>query len=179
MLGYALAFIAGFLVKAVDWIEDDLKKQLPIRWFLAAIAGLMIGLLISWSSFAVVFLAAIFSQVFAKKVDKLSHAVTVLVAAITFAALGIFEFQLVPFIILLIPAFIDEFDFPKPYNFLTDYRVFLNIACLVFAVVAGRWDYFFGIFTFDLGYLLFKHLPPVETIDAKMAAKVKRHTKRK
>jgi hypothetical protein len=168
MLDYALSFVAGFLVKSVDWIEDDLKKALPIRWILAIIAGFLIGLLIAWTSFSVVFMAALFSQVFAKKVDKMSHAVTVLAAAVTFAALGIGDFQIYPFLILLVPAFVDEFDFPKPYNWLTDYRVFLNLSCLLFAVFAGRWDYFFGILSFDLGYLMFKHLPPIERIDKKI-----------
>lgn len=159
MLTYVFSFISGFLVKAVDWIEDDLKKPLIVRWPLALLAGAFIGYLISIASFGTIFMAALFAQVFARKVDKPSHAATVLTAALVFIFMGVNNgFEIMYFLILLVPAFLDELEYPKQYKFLNEYRVFLLLAAAIFALGLGRWDYLFGIATFDAGYLTYEKI---------------------
>lgn len=157
MLAYILAFVSGFLVKAVDWIEDDLKKPLKMRWLFAIMAGVFIGYIISASTFASIFLAALFAQVFARKVDKASHAATVLSAAAAFVMLGINpSFDIAYFLIFLIPAFLDELEFTGKWMFITEYRLFLGIAAALFGIFIGRWDFLIGILSFDIGYLGFR-----------------------
>jgi hypothetical protein len=157
MLTYILAFISGFLVKAVDWIEDDLKKPLKMRWLFAIMAGVFIGYIISASTFASIFLAALFAQVFARKVDKASHAATVLAAAVVFIFLGVNPaFDAVYFLIFLIPAFLDELEFTGKWAFITEYRLFLGVVAALFGIFIGRWDFLMGILGFDIGYLGFK-----------------------
>jgi hypothetical protein len=157
MFFYLLSFASGILVKAVDWIEDDLKKKHWVRWPLAAIAGLLIGYVIAYSSFANIFLAAVFAQIFARKIDTNTHMLTVLLAALVFFfAGGIASFELWHFLIFLIPAFLDEMKFPGRFAGINEYRPFLDITGLLFGLALGRWDYFFGIISFDAGYLGFK-----------------------
>ena len=72
-LALVLAFFAGIAVKAVDWIDDEQKGKYIIKWPLAIIYWGLIGLLISQASFSTIFLAALFAQVFARKIDTHTH----------------------------------------------------------------------------------------------------------
>jgi len=155
MLFYLLSFLSGFLIKSVDWIEDELKGSLIVKWPLALISGLLIGFVISGSDFSNIFLAAIVAQVLTGKVDKATHGLAIAVAAVVFLLLGINGLKLEHFAIFIIPAAIDELKFTGTYAFLTLYRVFLKAVAFLF-VFAGMPQYFIGIIMFDAGYILFK-----------------------
>ena len=73
LLALVLAFISGFVVKSVDWIDDEKKGRHIIKWPLAIVYGVLIGFLISQASFSTIFLAALFAQVFARKIDTHTH----------------------------------------------------------------------------------------------------------
>ncbi len=161
MFQYLLSFISGALVKSVDWIEDDLRGPSPLRsmrWELAILAGALIGYLIATADFANIFLAALFAQIFARKVDKDTHMVTFLLAIAVPFVMGTPYFEPLVFVMFVIPAFMDELEFPGKYAVISEYRLFLNAAGIIYGLMFGFWDYFFGILTFDIGYLGFKLL---------------------
>lgn len=157
MLEYVLAAIAGFVVKSVDWLDDDKKSKHPIKYLLAVIYGLLLGYLIATASFSVIFLAAIVAQVFARKIDTTAHRIGIVASMLGILAIGFPSFDVLLFGYFLILAFLDEADFIGKLRPLTEYRVFLKIGAVV-PVLMGRWDYFAGIIAFDVGYELFREI---------------------
>lgn len=156
MLQYVLSLISGALVKTVDWIEDDLKGQSilkSMKWEFAILAGVIIGYLIATTDFANIFLAALFAQIFARKVDKDTHLLTFFLAIAVSFVMGTPFFNPMIFAMFVIPAFFDELVLPGKLSVITEYRFFLNAAGIIYGLVYGFWDYFFGIFCFDVGYI--------------------------
>ncbi len=150
-----LAFCAGVIVKAVDWMDDDQPGKHPAKFPLAVLYGVLIGYLISVSPFSVLFLAAVTAQVFATKVDTAAHRVGLAAAMLTVLALGIPSIDIPVFIIFLVAAFLDEIDYVGNLRPLTEWRPFLKLAALAFALV-GQYGYFLAVIAFDLGYALFR-----------------------
>ena len=155
VLPYALAFVAGLLVKAVDWMEDDRKTSPAVKYPLAVAYGLLIGYVMGTASFSVIFLAALIAQVFARKIDTLSHMIGFAVAILSLAFFGFQPLELPLFAFFLILAFLDEADFIGKLHPITEYRLILKAGALVM-IAFGRWDYFAGIMSFDIGYELFR-----------------------
>jgi hypothetical protein len=153
MLEYVLAFIAGALVKVVDWMDDERKTPLLIKLPLALAYGIIIGYLISASTFSVLFLAALLAQVFARKVDTPSHRAGFLLAGLSLVYFGFPQLDLLLLAIFLVLAFLDELDYIGRFRWITEIRPFLKIGALVPAIV-GVWDFFIGIAAFDIGYEL-------------------------
>ncbi len=154
MLEYIIALISGALVKTVDWLDDTKKSKNPAKYLLGALYGLLIGYLIGRASFSLIFLAALAAQVFARKVDTAAHKIGFIVAAIS---LLWFSFPTIDgglFILFLALAFLDEIDYIGKLRPLNEYRPFLKLGALLPGIVFGRWDYFFGIIIFDIGYEL-------------------------
>jgi hypothetical protein len=165
-LALSLSFLCGFLVKAVDYLEDEEKSKNPIKYVAAAAYGLIIGLLISASSFSLIFIAALLAQFVSKKVDTYSHYLGCLVAIVIIALSwsgSIYSDAsnyLVPFIVVLAMAILDELSDgikSKQLHPILRYRPFLKAGSLIF-LIYGRVDYFFGIISFDIGYELFNFL---------------------
>lgn len=165
MLEYAVAFISGVLVKSVDWLDDTKKSKSPLKYALGALYGILLGFLIGHAPFSLIFLAALAAQVFARKVDTAAHKLAFIVAAIS---LLWFSFPAIDpglFILFLALAFLDEIDYIGRLRWLTEYRPFLKAGALIPALFLGRWEYFFGIIVFDIGYEL------VATVTHEKAAK--------
>lgn len=156
MLFYIIAFLAGFLVKAVDWIEDEKKGRGRGKYLLALLYGLMLGYLLSFAPFSLLFLATLIAQLFAGKIDRPSHELGAAVATITLLFFGFPTLQFLPFTFFFILAFADELRLPQPFAVLTKYRLFLKIGAALFILI-GRWEYFAGILAFDIGYTLFSY----------------------
>ncbi len=156
LLIYLLAFFSGLAVKAVDWIDDEEKGKNPIKWPLAVLYGLLIGYVISNASFSMIFLAALFAQLFARKVDTLAHGVGVAAAIVTIAFLSPPPLEMPVFLFFIFMAFMDEIEYVGGLKPLSDYRPFLKIGALV-PLLWGRFDYFLGIIIFDAGYLLYTY----------------------
>jgi len=150
----ALAFLAGFVVKVVDWIDDERGGRHLSKWLLAMIYGVMLGFLISRASFSTIFLGALFAQVFAGKIDTHAHVLGFVVAAISLFAFGFPDVDTTLFLFFAMLAFIDEVEFGGWLGWLTKHRMFLKVGSLA-ALFMGRYDYFLGIMAFDLGYTLF------------------------
>lgn len=157
MLQYLLAFLSGLLVKAVDWIDDERGGKSPLRYPLAIAYGACIGCLLSQSSFAMLFLAALFAQVFARKIDTHTHVLGFVVALAALFFLGAPQFEPWLFGLFLLLAFLDELEMGGKYEFISEYRPFLKIGALLF-VPLGRWDFLLAILAFDFGYVLFEWL---------------------
>ncbi len=155
ILPYILAFVAGILVKVVDWMEDDRKTSAVYKYPLAVAYGLLIGWLIGTSSFSVIFLAALIAQVFARKIDTLSHEIGFVVAILSLFVFGFPAIDVPLFAFFLVLAFLDEADFIGRLHPITEYRLILKAGALVL-IPFGRWDYFAGIMCFDIGYEMFR-----------------------
>jgi hypothetical protein len=149
-----LAFVAGIAVKAVDWIDDEKKGKYSIKWPLALIYGGLIGVLISQASFSTIFLAALFAQVFARKIDTHTHVLGFAFALLSLFYLGFPPISIELFVFFAVAAYMDEARYFGRLRGIIEYRPFLKIAALIMLVV-GRMDYFLGIMAFDIGYTLF------------------------
>ena len=154
-LAVLLAFVAGFVVKIVDWIDDEKEGKYVIKWPLAIVYGILIGYLISQASFSTLFLAALFAQVFALKIDTHTHVLGFAFAMLSLFWFGFPQVDYLLFILFTVLAFLDEIEFVGRFLWLTEHRVVLLAGSAVF-ITFGRFDYFVGILAFDIGYLLFE-----------------------
>ncbi len=154
LLPFVLAFVAGFLVKCVDWLDDDRKSRHPAKYVLAGLYGALIGYVIGASTFSALFLAALVAQAFARKVDTTAHRIGFITSAIVMLLLGFPPIEFLPFAFFLALAFLDEVDYVGRLRPLTEYRPFLPAGALCM-LLFGRWDYFVGILLFDIGYRFF------------------------
>jgi len=157
LMNYILAFVAGFFVKWVDWIEDDRKGEGTIKFPLAIFYGGIIGYLISVASFSEIFLGALLAQVFARKIDNISHVIGFLTSILALFYFGFPAVQLNYLLYFMLLAFLDEQDFIGRFRFLTEYRLFLKIGAVLMLFI-GRWDYAIAILLFDLGYVVFTEI---------------------
>jgi hypothetical protein len=163
ILPFVLALIAGFLVKCVDWLDDERKSKSNYKYLIAIAYGILIGYIIGASSFSVLFLAALVAQVFAKKVDTTAHIVGFLAAAVAILFFGFPYIDLGLFAFFLVLAFLDDADYIGWLRPLAEYRPFLKAGAFILLVVGvlegqSMWAYFVGIMLFDIGYLLFHTL---------------------
>lgn len=151
---FALAFLAGFLVKIVDWMDDEKKRPVFFKLPLAFAYGILIGYVISAASFGLLFLGALLAQVLARKIDTISHRFGFLVAILSLLYFGFPGIELISLLYFVILAFLDEEDYIGKLRLLAELRPFLKIGALAM-VFFGRLDYFIGIALFDIGYVLF------------------------
>jgi len=154
MFNFVIAFVTVFIVKIVDFFEDDLKSNDPLKYALAAIYGVLIGYVIGNASFSVIFIAALLAQVLARKIDTTAHRVGFAVSIITalFFQVPVIDIYLLGYFMVL--AFLDEIKYIGKLRLLTKYRPFLKIGVIPMIFI-GRWDYAAGILIFDLGYEAF------------------------
>ncbi|MFH1685513.1 MAG: hypothetical protein ABH983_04350 [Candidatus Micrarchaeota archaeon] len=154
MFNFVIAFVAGFIVKIVDFFEDDLKSNNPLKYGLAIIYGILIGYVIGNASFSVIFIAALIAQVLARKIDTTAHRVGFAVSIITalFFQVPAIDMYLLGYFMIL--AFLDEIEYVGKLKILSKYRPFLKIGVIPMIII-GRWDYAAGILIFDLGYETF------------------------
>lgn len=156
-LQYILAFVSGFLVKWVDWIEDDRKGEGYLKFILAIAYGLIIGYLISQTSFTELFVGAAIAQIFARKIDNISHAVGIVatIAAVLFFGVPVLHLSFLFYFVIL--AFLDEQEYIGRYRRITEWRLFTKVGA-VLLIFIGRYDYAIAILLFDGGYVLFTEL---------------------
>ena len=157
MIMYILAFIAGVVVKLVDWFDDDKKSKHISKYVFAIVYGILIGYLIGNASFSILFLAALIAQVLTKKLDTFAHRLGFLSAFIVMVFYQLPPIDILLFGYFLVLAFLDEVDYIGRLRLLTEYRPFLKLGPIPL-VFLGRPDYFIGIIMFDIGYELFKTL---------------------
>jgi hypothetical protein len=168
-----LAFIAGLIVKSVDWIDDEKlrsnfsalkidsdfqynerKGKYIIKWPLAIVYGVLIGYLISQASFSTIFLAALFAQVFARKIDTHTHVLGFVVALFSLFYFGFPAVEIILFVFFILLAFMDEMRLFGKWKSVHELRPFLKVGAALL-IPFGRIDYFLGIMVFDFGYVLF------------------------
>lgn len=153
MLHYGIALLSGLLVKAVDFLDDELGSRNPVKYLLALAYGALIGFLISQATFSVLFLGAVVAQVFARKIDTLAHRLGLLTVALSLLFFGVPGIDLPLFGYFLVLSFLDEVDYIGKWRPLETYRPILQVGSLAL-VLMGRWDFFIAILAFDAGYLL-------------------------
>ncbi len=148
---YAMAALAGVLVKAVDQMEDVLGSRGQSKYLLALLYGALIGYAISSASFSTLWLGVLFAQLVTGKIDKPSHMLGFLTALAFAAVLGVKEFAFFDFFVIFIFAALDEMNvFNAPMR---EFRLGLKLAAIVFGFFS-RWDYFIAIMIFDSAYYL-------------------------
>lgn len=151
---FVLAFLAGFLVKIVDWLDDEKKAPIFFKLPLAFAYGILIGYIIGAASFGLIFLGALLAQVLARKIDTLSHRFGFLVAILSLLYFGFPGIEPILLLYFMVLAFLDEEDYIGKLRLLAELRPFLKLGALAM-VFFGRFDYFVGIMLFDIGYVLF------------------------
>ncbi len=170
-----LSIFCGFLVKAVDHLEDERKSKSPAKYFAAIIYGLLIGLIITYSPFSLVFIAAFLAQFASSKVDNYSHLLGCLVAIICIillwngSLLVLMSNNLTLFIALLFFGIADELSEKLNVKSISDYikyRPFLKFGSLVVSLFSSL-NYFIGIISFDFGYELFIYISQNKKISKK------------
>ncbi|MFH1520330.1 MAG: hypothetical protein ABID61_01665 [Candidatus Micrarchaeota archaeon] len=154
LIFFVLAFLAGFLVKVVDWMDDEKKKPSWFKLPLGFAYGILIGYIISTASFGLLFLGALLAQVLARKIDTISHRFGFLVAILSLLYFGFPGIEPIFLLYFMVLAFLDEEDYIGKWRLLAELRPFLKIGALTM-VFFGRFDYFIGIILFDIGYTVF------------------------
>ncbi|MGV8176195.1 MAG: hypothetical protein ACP5NX_00120 [Candidatus Bilamarchaeaceae archaeon] len=162
---YAAALLAGFLIKAVDYIEDDLPKLKPkmgkffwVKFPIAILAGLLLLYAIVFGTFAPLFIAILFAAVFARKVDTHAHMLAFGIAALSLILTPISGQDIAYFIMFMVLAFIDELELFGALRPISDYRLVLKAGVLPFGLFLGRWDFVIALYVFDIGYLVSQKL---------------------
>lgn len=152
-----LAFVAGLVVKSVDWLDDDKKSKSPVRYLLAIIYGAIIGYLIGNASFGILFLAVLIAQVLSRKIDTFAHRIGFITSFVTALFFHLPSIDLALFGYFLVLGVLDEVDYIGKLRALTRYRPFLKLGPVPL-VFFGMPQYLAGIIAFDIGYELFKLL---------------------
>ncbi|WP_409199479.1 hypothetical protein [Methanobrevibacter sp. DSM 116169] len=159
-LFYALS---GFLMKYSDDEYDENHNKLS-----SVILGILCGLITAVVCFlnsdaACIFIAILLGNLIAFKIDGIHHIATLITFIIVLIFLGIPNISLIPLIISLIAAFIDELgnDNEKLYSkskylkFFFDYRFTMKIAILILAIFSFlKIESFVFFILFELSYEL-------------------------
>lgn len=149
-LFYILAALSGILVKGVDQLEDKYKDGSALKYAAAIMYGILIGYTISFASFSTLWLAALFAQLIAGKINRYSHMLGFSIALLVASVFQVHEFSMVDFALLFLLAFMDE---ENPFEWPSYWRPALKIGAAVYALL-GRVDYFIAIIAFDALYLI-------------------------
>ncbi len=153
MIFYFIAAITAVFVKIVDEIEDALEGRFKIKYFFAISYGLLIGSIISFSTFPTLWFGIIVAQMITGKIDKFSHFIGLFTALVFIVIFGINngEFILTDFLLILFFAVMDETNFFE--NRYSDLRLWLKIAMFIFGIFVN-WTYFIALISFDIAYIL-------------------------
>jgi hypothetical protein len=163
---FLLAFISGILVKLTDHFGD---KGNPLAFLFAIFYGALIGYLISQSSFSMLFLGALFAQALANKIDQYPHILGFILALLIAFYLGLPSIEPLFFFLFLALAYVDEQTLSGIWKRLTEYRFFLKLGALAVALLFFRWDFFFGILIFDIGYLFIDWVSNTQNFKLKLS----------
>gem|GEM_PF-3041599 len=175
-----VSFICGFLVKLVDFFEDDLKlhKKYSV-WvdFAGIFYGLIIaGVLFFWPALAPLAFGVILGEIVAKKIDAPAHifgVIAFLIFVVLFSISGMVNFNLdiivvFLFCIFLVASILDEkldhySESMKKNNLLKkilSFRLVLELSSIGVFLITLNPIYWVSIFSFDLAYIICsKNLP--------------------
>lgn len=161
---YFISFISGFFVKWVDWIEDEKGGKDGKKFILAAFYGILLGYLMSINTITELFVGALLAQVFSRKIDTLAHIFGFFVAVLSLFFFGLPQQSLLFLFFFFVLAVLDEQTTGWRFRNFENYRLLLPIGAFIVAVLMQKWDYFFAIASFDIGYLLFAEMKKKEVV---------------
>lgn len=153
-----LSFLSGFLVKWVDWIDDDKEGRDKAKFFLATMYGAIIGYLSSLPGISELFIGTLLAQVFTRKVDTLAHGIGFLTAVLVLLFFGLPQQSFIYLFIFFVLAALDEQTSIWSFKNFENYRLLLPLGALIVGVLTQQWWYLISIISFDIGYLLFKKI---------------------
>ncbi|MFA6064510.1 MAG: hypothetical protein WCW44_02145 [archaeon] len=182
-----LSFLIGFLVKFVDFLEDDLKvilnknKSLGVLRKLSLPLGVLYGLLIAivvvlWPILFPLAIGTILGEILARKIDVIGHLIALFLFVLLCAfliSLGLLNVGLnLSFVALALAFFaasiLDEFADKYSEKFLGNsskrsffsLRPFLEITAFLVSLFLNEWIIWVTIFSFDVAYVLSTKLLP-------------------
>ncbi len=182
-----IAFVIGFLVKFVDFIEDDLKlvKKNKIKFdFLKNLSfplGVLYGLLIAimtivWPILLPLAIGTILGEILARKIDVIGHFIGLFIFVILCAfliSLGILNVGLnlsfVAFALVFLAAsvldefadkYFEKFSGNSKQKSFFSYRPFLEIIAFLVSLITNQWIIWVTILSFDLAYILSTKILP-------------------
>jgi len=178
-----LSFLIGFLVKLVDFIEDDLKS-IKKNVFLKKISlplGILYGLLISlvliiWPLLFPLAVGTILGEVIAKKIDRRAHFIALFMLFLVYVFLtlcgalniGLNFYFVTLLFIFFIASLLDELADKYSEKFSSknilisffSFRPFLELTAFAVSLFLNEWIIWITIFSFDLAYVLFTKFFP-------------------
>lgn len=178
-----LSFLIGFLVKLVDFIEDDLKVTKKnvflkkISFPLGILYGLLISLvLIIWPILFPLAVGTILGEVIAKKIDRKAHFIALFIFILVYVFLTLsgvlniaLNFYLTSLsVIFFIASLLDEMADKYSEKFFhkniliasLSFRPFLELTAFAVSLLLNEWIIWITIFSFDLAYLLSTRILP-------------------
>lgn len=144
-------------------LTDVLECRTGLAAYVSALGyGFLIAYLASASAeIATVFVAAIFANLLAGKIDSVAHWLGFVAFLAVFFVLGIPAFNIGFLCAFVFAAYADEYihEFVSRKKVhlskaILELRPILPLFALVVSFVSGVWTYFAAIILFDLGYLL-------------------------
>lgn len=161
-------FLTGVLTKFADLIADD---GLEIRRVFSYSIGVVYGVLIAYilathPLLAPMGLAAVLAVLLTKKIDQRPHNIGI---ASMFLFMGIWGFPKIDIVMIsvfLASGLIDEVGNDKAdegkmrgvLRKVFEYRLVFEITAFLVSLFTGEWIIFFGMLSFDAGYLITKRL---------------------
>ena len=161
MIQYILMFFSGLFCKLTDEIIDKkLKLKKLVYLFGALYGGLIFVLLINYPVLSSLLLGTVIGAIITKKIDHKAHFLGVVIIFISLFFIDILKINYILLIVFSLASSLDEVlseFYRKNKNIIfkvLEYRILLEVAALIVSLVLNQWIFFFGILSFDMGYLL-------------------------
>ncbi|MBU2101089.1 hypothetical protein KKG83_07680 [Candidatus Micrarchaeota archaeon] len=161
-----IAFITGILTKLTDLIEEHgVKLPKYVVWVSGAGYGILIALIIAFSpELSTLWLATVAGVLIAGKIDSTGHYLGLGVTILFVLFLGIASVNYYFLALFIVVAVSEELintqivDKGKiKHKFLSDVmglRPILELTAFLIALYSGIWLVWFGLLSYDLGYIL-------------------------
>ena len=161
MIQYILMFFSGIFCKITDEIID--RKLMLKNWmylFGALYGGLIFILIVKYPVLASLLLGTVIGTIITKKIDHKAHFLGVVIILISLFFIDLLRINYILLVVFSLASLLDEIVsefYRKNKNIvfkILEYKILLEIAALVVSIAVGEWVFFFGILSFDIGYLL-------------------------
>jgi len=161
---FLVIFIIGFLTKLADMaVDDGLNIPKHVSYVTGAVYGILIAYVItSYPILSPLGLAVVLAVLLMRKIDAAPHDIGIAMMLLTLALLGFPKTDSMLLLLFLVAGISDEVlsDFADKGKVkglageILKKRIILEIVCLSFSALTGKWMVFLGIFFYDAGYIL-------------------------
>lgn len=165
---FIFVFFIGILTKLADLIADDgIEMRRIFSYSIGIIYGILIAyVLVTHPLLAPMALAAVLAVLMTKKIDRKPHNLGIASMFLFLGIWGLPKIDIFLAAVFLAAGIIDEigndmYDRGKIKGALRkifEYRLVFELAAFSVSFATGEWMMFFGMLSFDIGYLLTKKI---------------------